>query len=79
MFLHCRGSIKEVEKALGVSYPTVRNMMDAALEALGLGNGPTQTEQTKEQKREKILEQLAEGEIDADTAVARLNEIKGEK
>ena len=34
---------------------------------------------TKEQKREKILEQLAEGEIDADTAVARLNEIKGEK
>lgn len=53
--------------------------MDAALEALGLGNGPTQTEQTKEQKREKILEQLAEGEIDADTAVARLNEIKGEK
>ena len=52
MFLRCRGSIKEVEKALGVSYPTVRNMMDAALEALGLGNGPTQTEQTKEQKRE---------------------------
>lgn len=79
VFLRCRGSIKEVEKALGVSYPTVRNMMDAALEALGLGNGPTQTEQTKEQKREKILEQLAEGEIDADTAVARLNEIKGEK
>ena len=54
-------------------------MMDAALEALGLGNGPAQAEQTKEQKREKILEQLAEGEIDADTAVARLNEIKGEK
>ncbi|MFQ8599988.1 MAG: DUF2089 family protein [Oscillospiraceae bacterium] len=30
MFLRCRGSIKEVEKALGVSYPTVRNMMDRA-------------------------------------------------
>ena len=59
VFLRCRGSIKEVEKALGVSYPTVRNMMDAALEALGLGNGPAQAEQTKEQKREKILEQLA--------------------
>ena len=40
VFLRCGGSIKEVEKALGVSYPTVRNMMDAALEALGLGNGP---------------------------------------
>lgn len=79
VFLRCRGSIKEVEKALGVSYPTVRNMMDAALEALGLGNGPAQAEQTKEQKRKKILDQLADGEIDADTAVARLNEIKGEK
>ena len=28
-FLRCRGSIKEVEKALGVSYPTVKNMLEA--------------------------------------------------
>lgn len=79
VFLRCRGSIKEVEKALGVSYPTVRNMMDAALAALGLSGGPTREEQSKEQRRERVLAQLAAGEIDADAAVAQLNEIKGEK
>ena len=31
VFLRCRGSIKEVERALGVSYPTVKNMLEAAL------------------------------------------------
>ena len=39
-FLRCRGSIKEVEKALGVSYPTVKNMLDAALTALNLDERP---------------------------------------
>lgn len=39
-FLRCRGSIKEVERALGVSYPTVKNMLDAALTALGLDEKP---------------------------------------
>ena len=39
-FLRCRGSIKEVERALGVSYPTVKNMLDAALSALGLDEKP---------------------------------------
>ncbi len=79
VFLRCRGSIKEVEKALGISYPTVRNMMDAALEALGLNGSPENEQQSQEKKRAEILSQLAEGKIDTDTAVALLHEIKGDR
>ena len=31
-FLRARGNIKEVERVLGVSYPTVRNRLDALIE-----------------------------------------------
>ena len=35
VFIKCRGNIKDVEKELGISYPTVRNRLDTAIEALG--------------------------------------------
>jgi hypothetical protein len=34
-FIRCRGNIKDVEKELGISYPTVRARLDRAIEALG--------------------------------------------
>lgn len=77
VFLRCRGSIKEVEKALGVSYPTVRNMMDSALTALGL-NDKQQTEDTEDERRESILTKLKNHEIDVDAAVQELRKLKGE-
>lgn len=79
VFLRCRGSIKEVERALGVSYPTVRNMMDAALAALGLDEKPEQRQARAGQEREEILAQLSNGEIDTETAIQKLKELKGEK
>ncbi|MVB10930.1 hypothetical protein CAFE_16310 [Caprobacter fermentans] len=33
-FLKCRGNIKEVERTLSVSYPTVKNMLEDLLAAL---------------------------------------------
>ncbi len=35
IFIRSRGNIKEVERALGISYPTVRGRLDAAINALG--------------------------------------------
>ncbi len=35
VFLKSRGNIKEVERELGISYPTVRSRLDLILEALG--------------------------------------------
>ena len=77
VFLRFRGSIKEVEKALGVSYPTVRNMMDSALTALGL-NDKQQSGETEDERRESILTKLKNHEIDVDAAVEELRKLKGE-
>src|SRR5918992_1346149 len=38
-FLRARGNLKEMERELGISYPTVRGRVDALVRALGLGEG----------------------------------------
>lgn len=78
-FLRCRGSIKEVEKALGVSYPTVKNMLDAALTALGFDERPELRAVREEEERADILARLSNKEIDVDTAIEALNQMKGGK
>ena len=78
-FLRCRGSIKEVERALGVSYPTVKNMLDAALTALGLDEKPELRALREKEERAEILQRLSDGEFDVDTAIEALHQLKGEK
>lgn len=69
-FLKCRGSIKDMEKELGISYPTVRGRLDAVIQKLGLAVAPS-AEDLKEQRR-KIFDQLEKGEITADHAAEML-------
>ena len=38
-FLSCRGSPKDMEKALGISYPTIKNRLESLITALGLQEG----------------------------------------
>ena len=78
-FLRCRGSIKEVERALGVSYPTVKNMLDAALSALGLDEKPELRALREKEERSEILQRLSNGEIGVDPAIEALNQLKGGK
>lgn len=78
-FLRCRGSIKEVEKALGVSYPTVKNMLDAALASLGFDEREDLRAIREEEERSAILARLAAKEIDVETAVEALEQLKGGK
>lgn len=67
-FLRCRGNIKEVEKELGISYPTVRSKLDAVIKKLGYDAG------SEEQavRKEEILKALENGEITAEQAIAQL-------
>ncbi|MHC4779896.1 MAG: DUF2089 family protein [Planctomycetota bacterium] len=50
VFLKTRGNIREVEKELGISYPTVRARLDEVVKALGMtplqkgGKGNTEEE-----------------------------------
>jgi hypothetical protein len=64
-FLRCRGSIKDVERAMSISYPTVKGMLDAALTALGLDAPPPR-------EPGEVLDKLGSGEIDVETALALL-------
>jgi len=87
-FLRSRGNLKEMERMLGISYPTVRARVEALVQALGLGDGevPADIDETGEQAaaddaqasagRRAVLEKLAKGEIDAAAAAAALRAIE---
>lgn len=75
IFLKVRGNIKEVERELGISYPTVRGRLDAVLEALGYRVDPAvaeETSQARQAKRKEILDALNRGEISSEEALKRL-------
>ena len=40
-FLRARGNLRDMERELGISYPTVRNRVEALVRALGLADGAT--------------------------------------
>src|SRR5438477_12826210 len=60
-FIRARGNFKDVERELGISYPTVRSRLDAVIRALGFPSqvGP---DRVPERGRE-ILRQLGDGKI----------------
>jgi hypothetical protein len=66
VFLTSRGNMKELERHLGVSYPTARQRFADMLGRLGL------EEQTPVVDRDRILSDLAAGRITVDEAEARL-------
>lgn len=77
VFLSSRGNMKDLERHLGVSYPTARSRFDALLGRLGLGpSGPPEPEGPperpgpagREEERVTVLERLARGEIDVEEA-----------
>ena len=43
-FLRSRGNLKEMERELGISYPTVRGRVDALIRSLGLADGAAETD-----------------------------------
>lgn len=70
LFLRSRGNIKEVERALGLSYPTVRSRLDAVLQALGLAGGTEAPVQTR--RRIDVLDDLENGRITVADALEQL-------
>lgn len=77
-FIKCRGNIKEVEKELGISYPTVRSRLDSVIEALGYRveeNIESQDIQGESQRRQEILEALERGEISVQEATRQIRKL----
>ena len=64
-FLRSRGNLKEMERELGISYPTVRSRVDALVRALGLAED---TDQDAELNLEDEMQASEEGVEPATTS-----------
>ena len=71
IFLRCRGNIREVEKELGISYPTVCKRLDLVNDLVA---GKSASPPSKRLSRGDILAKLEQGEI---TAKEAANLLKG--
>jgi hypothetical protein len=79
-FLRSRGNLRDMERELGISYPTVRSRVEALIRALGFG--PRDGDETADEQpadpagaaaeRQQILERLARHEISADEAATAI-------
>lgn len=81
LFLRARGNMKEMERTLGLSYPTVRARLEEALTAAGLDRDEpiapiTRPEPDVAERRAAILAGLEQGEIAPAEAAIRLRELK---
>lgn len=74
VFIKCRGNIKEVEKELNISYPTVRSKLDQVIRALGYEVGAA-PEDDKGTKRKEVLDMLNSGELSSKEAIKLLKEL----
>lgn len=69
IFIKNRGSIKDIEREMGISYPTVRNNIDNLLSALGFAS------ETKPLTKKEILEKLSKREISSSEALHLLESL----
>jgi hypothetical protein len=69
VFLQSRGNMKELERHLGVSYPTARARFDALLGKLGLATAS----EPRARPSLTMLSRLARGEIGIDEALRELS------
>ena len=89
VFLSVRGNLTEVERVLGISYPTIRNKLDEINNALNRADaadelrqkklpGPTEIKPVSaEETRKDILQQVADGRLSPAEAVQKLRDVQG--
>lgn len=71
VFLKNRGNIKEIEKDLGISYPTVKKNLENVINALGYG----EIAENENLNKEAILEKLSNGEISSEEAMKMIKRL----
>jgi len=78
-FLRSRGNLRDMERELGISYPTVRSRVEALVRALGFGPRDGDDQETvvtevppPSMTRQGILEALARHEIGAEEAASAI-------
>jgi len=78
VFVKNRGNIREVERELGISYPTVRNRLNALIAELGVTDQPEWTPEELAAERVEVLRELENGNItpsEAEELLRALNQL----
>ena len=70
-FVQCHGSIKQMERIFGISYPTVKKRLDSIAGRFEFV--VSEPEPVDEAERSEVIDQLERGEITVDEAVERLS------
>ncbi len=70
IFIKVRGNLKEVERVLGLSYPTIRQRFEGLLKVLGY-----EAYEDVEDERADVLESLEQGDITPEQATKKLHSI----
>jgi len=69
-FVRSHGSIKEMERIFGVSYPTIKSRLTR------IANGLQFVETNPTPSKAEILARLQQGEISAEDAIREMEELK---
>ena len=89
VFLSVRGNLTEVERVLGISYPTIRNKLDEINNTLNRTDAADELRLKKvssvpeikpvsiEETRKDILQQVADGRLSPAEAVQKLRDVQG--
>ena len=74
VFLKTHGSIKQMEKFFGISYPTVKNRLNKIAAQLDMVNIDIVVEEPEKEKEERmnVLDRLNNGSISLDEALKEL-------
>ena len=70
-FVQCHGSIKQMERIFGISYPTVKKRLDSISGRFEFV--VSEPEPVDDADRSEVIDQLERGEITVDEAVERLS------
>ena len=70
-FVQCHGSIKQMERIFGISYPTVKKRLDSISGRFEFV--VSEPEPVDDAERSDVIDQLERGEITVDEAVERLS------
>lgn len=73
-FVRCEGKINRMEDELGISYPTIRRLLQEVIRSMGYEPGGDEPGRMTNDERQKILEDLDKGLISADKAMRMLQE-----
>jgi len=76
LYIKVRGNLKEVERILGLSYPTVRARFEVLLRVLGYEYQDAPETGPSPEEKEAVLAALEKGEISAAEAAERLRALK---